>query len=199
MITAQQIKEIEDQAAEKGITKLALMENAGKEVYRVLNERFDLKDKKMLIVCYHGNNGGDGFVAARYLCEVCEVDVLFLGDESRLKKEALINYKKIEDNEMVQFLMIDDVNFDDYDIIIDAILGTGASGALDEDILNAIRCINSSKAYKVAIDVPTGINPDSGEAYETHVNADLIITFHDLKTGLEKYKDKTVVVDIGIR
>jgi len=71
----------------------------------LLNQKFpELKDKRILIVAYHGNNGGDGFVAARYLCGEAETDVLFIGDEERLKDEAKANYKRIENNELIQLL-----------------------------------------------------------------------------------------------
>ncbi len=92
MISTQKMKEVEDNC---GIPKLTLMENAGRNIYQILREKFDLKNKKILVVCYHGNNGGDGFVAARYLCEESDVTVLFIGDESRLKEEAKTNYKRI--------------------------------------------------------------------------------------------------------
>ncbi len=176
------------------------MEHAGKGIFNVLSEKFDLKDKRILIVCYHGNNGGDGFVAARFLCEITEVDVLFVGDEEFLKDEARINYKRITHNERIQ--IIDDetmIDFDDFDIIIDAIFGTGFKGKIDRDILYTIDMINDARGFKVAIDIPTGINGDTGEKSEKFVNADLIITFHDMKNGIADLADKTVVVDIGLR
>lgn len=71
------------------------MENAGKAVYDAIRQRFELRDKKILVVCYHGNNGGDGFVAARLLCDEAETDVLFIGDEAKLKKEALAKDKTV--------------------------------------------------------------------------------------------------------
>ena len=193
------------------------MEYAGKGIYEILRKKFVLKNKKILVVAYHGNNGGDGFVAARYLCNSASIDVLFLGDEGKLKQEALINYKKIINNPKIQFLNVEDVNFDYYDVIIDAILGTGIEGKLKENISNTIENINNSKAFKVAVDVPTGLNPDTGEVIGKVVDADLIITFHDIKKGLEKfleskipkpfgkseisqkYKNKVVIVDIGIK
>ena len=174
------------------------MENAGIAIYRVIKQRFDLKDKKILVVCYHGNNGGDGFVAARHLCDEAEADILFIGDENKLKKEALINFKKIEHNEKVQFLVDDEVDFDEYDIIVDAILGVGIHGRLNREISAVIEDINNSKAYKVSVDIPTGLDPDTGVIVDKCVNSDLIVTFHDLKKGLEKMQDKTVVVDIGL-
>ncbi len=184
--------------AESGIPRLVLMENAGRAVYQAIRQRLDLKDKKILVVCYHGNNGGDGFVAACYLCDEAETDVLFIGDESRLKKEALANFKKVEHNEKIQFLVDDEVDFDAYDIIVDAILGIGIKGSLNRGISAIIDDINSSKAYKVSVDIPTGINPDTGIVVDKCVNADLIVTFHDLKKGLEKLQDKTVIADIGL-
>ena len=197
MITTQEMRRLEDNC---GVSKLALMENAGRGIYNVVKEKFpDLKGKKILIVAYHGNNGGDGFVAARHLFKETETDVLFIGDEDRFKKEARVNFKRIEKNEMLQVLVDhEDVDFGDYDIIIDAILGTGVSGELKEPIKQVIELINNSKAYKIAVDVPTGLNPDTGEIADDMVNADLIITFHDIKRGLEKFKDKTIIVDIGI-
>ena len=195
MISSQDMKILE---AKSNIPRAILMENAGKAIYQVIKQRFDLKDKKILVVCYHGNNGGDGFVAARYLCDEAETDILFIGDESRLKKEALANYKKIEHNGKVQFLTDDDVDFDEYDIIIDAILGIGIQGRLNREISAVINDINNSKAYKASVDIPTGLDPDSGMIIDKCVNADLIVTFHDLKKGLEKLQDKTVVADIGL-
>jgi len=198
MISVNEMRQLEENC---GISKLQLMENAGRVIYKTLKEKFpNLKDKRILIVAYHGNNGGDGFVAARYLYEEAETDVLFIGDEDKLKEEAAANFKKIEENNKIQLLIdFEQVDFDDYDIIIDAILGTGASGEIKEPISSIIDLINNSTAFKIAVDVPTGINPDTGESANKVINADLIITFHDIKQGLEKFKDKIVIVDIGIR
>ena len=182
--------------AKSSIPRSVLMENAGRAVYRTIKQRFDLKDKKILVVCYHGNNGGDGFVAARHLCDEAETDILFIGDESKFKKEALSNFKKIEHNEKIQFLVDDEVDFDAYDIIVDAILGTGMQGGLNKVISAVIDEINNSKAYKVSVDIPTGLDPDTGVMVDKSVNADLIVTFHDIKKGLETMQEKTVVADI---
>lgn len=184
--------------AKSGMPRSTLMENAGKAVYQAIKERFDLKDKRILVVCYHGNNGGDGFVAARYLCEEAETDILFIGDEGKMKKEALSSFKKVEHNERIQLLTADEVDFGAYDIIVDAILGTGIQGRLNNEISAIIEDINNSRAYKISVDIPTGLDPDTGAIAEKCVNADLIITFHDLKKGLEKLQDKVVVADIGL-
>jgi len=195
MISSQDMRILE---AKSNIPRHNLMENAGRSVYQVIKQKFDLKNKKILVVCYHGNNGGDGFVAARYLCDEAETDVLFIGDEDKLKKEALINLKKVEHNGKIQLLVDEEVDFNEYDIIVDAILGVGIQAGLNKEISAVIDDINNSKAYKVAVDIPTGLDPDSGIVFDKCVNADLIVTFHDLKKGLEKYQDRTVVADIGL-
>ena len=196
MISTQEMKSLEDNC---GIPRVVLMENAGKAIYNVLKGKFDLKDKKILIVAYHGNNGGDGFVAAGYLCNDAEVDVLFVGEETKFKKEAQINFKKIKNNQKLQILTLEAVDFSDYDIIIDAIFGTGIDGEIKDPLATLINNLSKAKAYKVSIDVPSGINPDTGEKANVYFEPDLIITMHDIKKGLENYKDKTVVVDIGIK
>jgi len=195
MISSQDMRILEE---ESGIPRSVLMENAGKAVYQEIRQRFDLKDKKILVVCYHGNNGGDGFVAARHLSGEAETDLLFIGDESKMRKEALANFKKIEHNERIQFLVDDKVDFDGYDVIVDAILGVGIKGRLNREISAIIDDVNNSKAYRVSVDIPTGLDPDTGEVVDKCVNADLIVTFHDMKKGLEKFEGKVVVADIGL-
>ena len=189
---------MKDLELKSGLNRITLMENAGKAVYSSIKNKVDLKDKKVLVICYHGNNGGDGFVAANYLSDDAETDILFIGDEAKLKKEALANFKKLERNDRVQFLTDDEVDFSVYDVIVDAILGIGIHGRLNREISAIIDDINRSSAYKVSVDIPTGLDPDSGDVVEKHVNADLIVTFHDLKHGLANFKDKTVIADIGL-
>jgi len=196
MISIQEMRQLEDNS---NIPKIVLMENAGQSIAKILKEKFDLKDKRILIVAYHGNNGGDGFVAARHLCDDAEVDVLFVGDETKLKGEVFANYKRIENNEKLQLLELEAVDFSDYDIIIDAIFGTGIEGEIKDPLATLIKNLSKAKSYKVSIDVPSGINPDTGEKANAFFEPDLIITMHDIKKGLVDYKDKTVVVDIGIK
>jgi ADP-dependent NAD(P)H-hydrate dehydratase / NAD(P)H-hydrate epimerase len=196
MITAEDMKSLEERS---GMSQASLMENAGKGFAEALRKSFDIKNKKILIVAYHGNNGGDGFVAAKHLCDEAETDVLFIGDEDKLKGEPSVNFKKIENNEKIQTLSLEAVDFSDYDIIVDAIFGTGFEGQIKDPLATLIKNLNKAKAYKVSIDIPSGINPDTGEKSNVCFEADLIITMHDVKKGLEQYEDKTIVVDIGIK
>ena len=96
-------------------------------------------------------------------------------------------------------LTLESVDFSDYNVIVDAIFGTGIRGDIKDPLATLIKNLNKSKAYKVSMDIPSGINPDTGEKANVFFEPDLIITMHDIKKGLESYKDKTVVADIGIK
>lgn len=202
MISTKDMKELEDNC---GIAKITLMENAGRGAYQYIKTNLIVSDKiiahndkKFLIVCSHGNNGGDGFVLARYLKNDAEVDVLFIGDEDRLKEEAKENYKSIEnDNEVQLFENYEMIDFSDYDIIVDAILGTGIKGALNDKLKAIIERINDSGVYLISLDIPTGLNPDTGEV-DIMINANLILTFHDAKDGLSNFMEKVEIIDISI-
>jgi len=204
MITAAEMKALEEQAVQNGTSVQELMENAGKAVYEIVKEKYGLDGHQVVIFAGQGNNGGDGFVAARYFAEEVSVVVLFFGDFEKLSEEAEQNYNKIK--ETVPILEIR--NKEDFEnihlqkslnyIFIDALLGTGINGSIREPFSFGIDLFNSEKAIKVAVDMPSGMNPDTGEVEDKACEADLIVCFHDLKQGLEKFKDKTVIVDIGL-
>ena len=198
MISTQEMRELEDLSEQKGISKLQLMESAGSGLYNEIKKKYDLNNKKILIVCGSGNNGGDGFVLARYLKQNnYDVNVLFLGKEEKLKKESGYNYYLLKD----QF---SDIFAEDYsiinesDIIVDAMLGTGVQGKIREPFSEVIDLINQSNKTILAVDIPTGLNPDTSEILDKVVNADIIYAFHDIKTGLENLNEKVIVVDIGL-
>src|SRR3989338_7124220 len=102
-------------------------------------------------------------------------------------------------NKQIQILDLEAVDFSDYDIIIDAIFGTGIRGEIKDPLATLITNLNKAKAFKVSVDIQSGVNPDTGEKANVSFEPDLIITMHDIKKGLENFKDKTVVVDIGIK
>ena len=201
MITTGKMALLERLSVKHGVSTLLLMENAGRGVARVVGERYGLgkEKKRILVVCYHGNNGGDGFVAARYLSKMhrTEVRVAFIGDTMRLKDEAETNFERLDPGLLVSF---EGEDLSAYDIIIDALLGTGAKGQLREPLASAVKKINASNAHIVAVDVPTGLDPDTGERAEPCIEAELIVTFHDLKRGLVRagLAGRSAVVDIGV-
>jgi NAD(P)H-hydrate epimerase len=201
VITVAQMRKLEDEAEISGTSKLELMERAAIGIVNSLEKRFDLKNKKTLFICYHGNNGGDGFAAARIMVKKAyPAKVLFIGEEKKLKDEARINFQRLKELEKKTDKKIFVKEFFSPDIIVDAILGISAHGPLKEPIFSAVKKINSSRssthAFIAAADIPTGIDPDTGERKDHSVEADLIITMHDLKPGLEKLKDKTEIVKI---
>ncbi|MBI5388954.1 NAD(P)H-hydrate dehydratase [Candidatus Woesearchaeota archaeon] len=194
MLTLANMRHLEDLSEFLGVSKLQLMENAGRSVAYELAQRFTLQGKKILVVCYHGNNGGDGFVAARYLRDAgFSVDVLFIGQKKKLKEEALVNYSKIKSMKA----NYKNIDFSSYDLIIDALLGTGFCGGMLPNLADAITSINNSPAKKICVDVPSGVLAETGK-HGLYVHPSLLITFHDVKTGLVAWKKRTVVVDIGI-
>ncbi len=204
MITIDEMRELESVALDQGITMQQLMENAGKQVFRAVQKKMDLQGKHVIIFVGSGNNGGDGLAAARYFAKECSVLVLFFGKREKMPEEARKNYAKIKNHvtilpiqseeELKQFRFQKNAQL----VLIDALLGTGVKGKLKPQASLAIDYYNSLEGYKVAVDVPSGMNADTGEVEEKSCNVDLIVTHHDLKPGLEKVKEKTVVVDIGI-
>ena len=190
-----------------GLTPLQLMENAGASIASELKKRF-AEDTEVVIIAGKGNNGGDAFVAARHLRNA-NVRVILVGRSKDLRTEASSrNWRilsecgylldEITDSSTLKMLK-ETLN---PDVIIDALLGTGVRGKIREPESTAIELINESGAFVLAVDVPSGLNPDTGE-YDKAVRADLTVTFHRAKPGLLKKESKSyvgelVVADIGI-
>ncbi len=204
MITIDEMRELEFLAIDNGVSINQMMENAGKQVFQAVRKRTDIKNKHVVVFAGSGNNGGDGFVAARHFAKECPVLVLLFGSKEKMSSETLKNYAKIQQQiTIIQIEKEEDLQKFKFQknaelILIDALLGTGVKGEVREQIKLAIDYFNSLKGYKVAVDVPTGIHPDTGEILEKACSADLIIALHDLKKGLETLKEKSVIVDIGI-
>jgi NAD(P)H-hydrate epimerase len=168
-----------------------------------------IKEKNVLIFAGLGGNGGDGFVAARhFLSKGAKVKVITLGNPSHIKhKSTLENYNKLRRMKDIKIVIIEDPSQlieSKADVVIDAVLGTGVQGSLREPVKTAIKIMNKTLGFKVAVDTPTGLNPDTGELSPTGVfKADLTVTFHRSKKGfiakgVKKYIGKLVVEDIGI-
>jgi NAD(P)H-hydrate epimerase len=207
-ITAEEMREIERRAGEFGISPLLLMENAGRAVAEVV---LKLKPKRVAILAGTGNNGGDGFVAARHLLAAdVRVEVFLLGDPSTIgKEEAKRNWeilRKVQPDALASLRSREDVLrakecLMECDLIIDAMLGTGVKGELREPIRSAAITLNELNIPVVAVDVPTGVNPTTGQACNDAVRATITVTFHAVKRGLLKSKrhvGKIVVMSIGI-
>ena len=181
-----------------GLSRLQLMENAGRGLAEEILRRFE--PCKVAIFAGLGNNGGDSFVCARFL-RGFDVKVFLLGRSRDIKTEiAKRNFEILRRSNYKIFELRDEIPDFDSDVIVDGMLGTGVRGKLGGIYARAVEVINNSDAFKVAIDIPTGLNPDTGE-YEICVKADLTVTFHKPKPGLFKARDvvgEIVVKDIGI-
>ncbi|MEX0764062.1 MAG: NAD(P)H-hydrate epimerase [Nitrosopumilaceae archaeon] len=205
-ITVKQMMQIEENGHQMGFLRKFMMENAGAVAARYLTENFpDISSKKILVFAGLGNNGGDAFVVARHLAGFgCDVRVILLGSPNKIKTdEAQTNWKILEKMNSVDLIVASDVSDLDIkaDIIVDGILGTGISGKIREPYASAINLINKSKAFKLALDVPSGLDPDTGNTNDKCVKADVTITFHKMKVGMPKRKDicGTILVEkIGI-
>lgn len=213
-ISSNQMYEIENIGHSKfGMKKVLMMENAGFGVADFIIKKFKNKPiskLKILAICGSGNNGGDAMVTARHLtCSSINLKVIFLGDPSSIKtEEALTNFEIISKmNKTIELIISSKVDTKvkkqilNADIIIDGIFGTGIKGEIQDPHLSVIKLINKSKAYIVAVDIPSGLNPNTGEITSNVIRANTTITFHRIKLGLltnKKYTGNLILKKIGI-
>lgn len=205
-ITVKQMMQIEENGHQMGFFRKLMMENAGASTARYLIEKYEnLQEKKIMVFAGLGNNGGDSFVVARHLAGFgCKPDVVLLGNPDKIKtEESLSNWKILEKMNSINLMVTSDPTsiLLNADIIIDGILGTGVSGKIREPHATAIDLINKSKAFKLSVDVPSGLDPDSGAVIDKCIKANVTITYHKMKIGMPKRMDmcgKIIVEKIGI-
>jgi NAD(P)H-hydrate epimerase len=194
LYSTKQIREIDEYAIKKvGIPGFVLMENASREIFQNVYERIiHLSSPKIGFVCGKGNNGGDGFAAARHFYNAgYSIVIVHLGNEKEMSDDCRFNFiilKKLSlGNKRVLFkkyVSSSSLNaLKGCNIIFDALLGSGTQGKLREPYPSIINYLNKLRAFKVAIDIPTGLNADTGYA-ETVFNSNLTITLGHLKKGL---------------
>ena len=206
-ITSQEMRSIEINSEYFGISLLQLMEAAGRNVAEEISSRFNPEETKVAIFCGSGGNGGDGFVTARYLkCLGFKVQIILASSSSRISHESAkknwLALQPIKDDvllkEVKDSTQIPDIKAN---VVVDALLGTGSIGKLRPPMLQLVQKINSMDAFCIAIDVPTGVNSDSGEVLGEAVKADLTVTFYRPKTGIfrtNEYTGKIIVKNIGL-
>jgi NAD(P)H-hydrate epimerase len=187
--SVQQMREMDQQAiGEFGITEELLMENAGNAAFFAMQQEYDLQNKKILIFCGIGNNGGDGFVVARKLhSRQVDVQIVILGDPAKFKGSTKINY------DIIQKLPVTILQYDKLkttvtlirqsDIIIDALFGTGLDREVQGSYKKVIELINTSRKKVVSLDIPSGIHGDIGQVLGCAVQANITVTFGLPKTG----------------
>jgi NAD(P)H-hydrate epimerase len=182
------------------------MENAGRSIADEIALRFG-SGTSVVIFAGTGRNGGDGMVAARHLSSRgFKVFFKLIGNErSLLDPSALSNWKALKAmSTSVKITCCQDssmISSVDADVVVDALLGTGIHGKLRQPYLRAVQVINSNAGFKIAVDVPTGIDSDTGEVLGEAVRANLTITLHALKKGFSKakhYCGEVKIANIGI-
>jgi len=206
--TAEEMRKL-DQATihEVGIPGIVLMENAGRSLVQIVLDRFfPVAGKYVSIFAGRGNNGGDGFVVARYLHEQgCSVSVYVLSPTTLVKGDARTNLEICQKLgiPIIEILEPQDTekhraNWTHADLIIDALLGTGLNADVRGLYAEVIHIINQLRAPKVAVDVPSGLDADRGTPLGTCIKADLTVTFGLPKLGQIIYPGREFVGDLYV-
>jgi hydroxyethylthiazole kinase-like uncharacterized protein yjeF len=175
-----------------------LMEEAGLSVVRVIQKRFN--GNKVLVLCGPGNNGGDGFVIARHLRDSgWHVHLALLGDVNNLKGDAA----RMAERWQGDIENIYQTGLEGFDVIVDAIFGTGLCREISGDLKEVFENINTSDAIKIAVDIPSGVDGNTGKILGSVIRADRTITFCRLKPAHVLYPSKEIcgeitIADIGI-
>ena len=197
-----------------GIPGVILMENAGRNCADAIEEFLGFSSgqagRNVAIVAGPGNNGGDGYVIARHLAmRGFRVVTFIICPAEKISGDAAVNLRAITALQHdIRFLTSEQlgglsVSLGEFDVVVDAVGGTGIRGALRGDAALAVEQINLAGRRVVAVDIPTGLDCDTGAADGPVVRAELTVTFVAAKRGFDQvrageYTGKVVVADIGI-
>jgi len=191
IVSSQQIKELDSKTINDfGIPSRVLMENAGKGCADLLHNAFSgLLKQGVVVLCGFGNNGGDGFVIARWL-DYYGYDVSIITVCKGNSSPETIANRDLCKKLLIEFIDVNDEDFEelseqvlfDAGIIIDAVYGINFKGKLNEQVSNLFKLANETKAQRVAIDIPSGVNADTGTA-ELAFQAGLTLSIEALKYG----------------
>jgi hydroxyethylthiazole kinase-like uncharacterized protein yjeF len=188
-LSSRQAKEVDRLCEERfGISVEWLMEAAGWEVARAV-------ERRAAVVCGVGNNAGDGFAAARHLHRWGRLGSVSCVDASRVRGPAA---KELEALRKAGVEVRDILDFEGAEWIVDAIFGTGLSRAPEGKFKQWIEGINAAGKFVLAVDVPSGLDADTGVAYSPTVTADMTLTLGLPKPGLAEVGGKVLAADIGI-
>jgi NAD(P)H-hydrate epimerase len=214
LVTAEEMRAFDAAAIDEyGIPGVVLMENAGRTTFHILKTHLggDVRDLKVSVTAGPGNNGGDGFVIARYLINHgAEVQTFLLGPREKIKGDALVNLhildrmgSQIHEIRDEESLKLAARQWRQSDVVVDAILGTGLKSEVRSPYREAILEINRVPGLRLAVDLPSGLDADTGRILGCAVQADLTATYGFKKLGMALYPGldhcgKVEVVDISI-
>ena len=193
-LSSGQVKELDKLATERfGVRLDWLMEAAGWQAARACHGR-------TAVVCGVGNNAGDGLAAARHLHRWGRLEALCCIDVGRIKGEARLELEALQRHGVVVY---DELQLDGAEVILDSLFGTGLSRSPKDRFATWIEAINAADAHVVAVDIPSGLDADSGVAYAPCVRADVTVTFTLPKQGMLKgdgprLSGEVWVADIGV-
>lgn len=201
---AEQMRRVDRDASQiGGIPSIVLMENAALACVNELKKDFGaLCGKSVLIFCGKGNNGGDGFAIARHL-KLMGADVtVYPISGTEFKGDALINYDITDKLGCVRDFVFDErelkTELKAADIVIDAIYGTGIHGSVRGEAFDVISLINENAGYVMSVDIPSGINADTGEVCGVCINASKTVTFAAWKIGMLMYPGADYTGDVVV-
>jgi len=213
ILTAREMKDIDSKAtSEYGIPSLILMENAGIRTVEVIEDLLESSQSdKVVVLAGKGNNGGDGLVVARHLINAgIHVDVFLLAGSNEMTPDSYTNYQILSRMSRNIFPLQVEEDLDrlmlallSCDLIVDAIYGIGFQGQMNDFDSQIVRMVNWSKALVVAVDIPTGVEADSGRVYGEAIRASHTVSFALPKIGLllepgKDYVGTLSVADISI-
>lgn len=206
ILSVSQMKYCEKYADEHGVSYLQLMENAGKALAQRLAQICTERGfKSVLILAGKGNNGGDGFVCAHHLKNAgINADIMLCCGAPATDISKAVFEKYREDISLVQCEETEYSGlFGKYDMLLDCIFGTGFKGSFREDILPLFRALEECESCKIACDIPSGVNADSGCACEYAFSAEETVTMHAVKAGMltaqgRYLSGRVTVCEIGI-
>jgi hydroxyethylthiazole kinase-like uncharacterized protein yjeF len=196
ILTSAEMREVDRLSTERhGVPSLTLMENAGKSIAQLIQSRIPgFARRRIIVLCGKGNNGGDGFVVARHLLKMgAKPRVFLLAEPRELKGDAAANFRRWKKASRELRVIRNAKEWQSSkeevasaDIVVDALLGTGARGPVEGLFDEAIRDINRNRSNQdvVAVDIPSGLLADTGEVPGVAVSADYTVTFTSPKPGL---------------
>ncbi len=211
-MSREQIRRVDRWAIDQiGLPGAVLMENAGRQAADVACAMLDqFGGGRVAVLAGAGNNGGDGFTLARHLLvRGIGADVYLLAPPEKIRGEARVNLDALTRLGVTcrpatgRAAAALTAQWGDYDLLVDAMGGTGITGALRGDLATAVEAANATGRPILAIDIPTGLNADTGEVDGPAIRAERTVTFAAAKTGFDApaaaaYTGRVTVADIGV-
>lgn len=202
LVNSQEMKQCDKNTiAYYGMPSMVLMERAALSVFSEITKRFPQKESRILVLCGVGNNGGDGFAAARLLhLAGYPVEVFCPGNKEKMTPETKNQYDTARKYHVPEITELSETT---YAIVADALFGIGLCRQIEGRLADTIQTLNQMSAYKIAVDISSGIDADTGAKLGTAFLADLTVTFGFAKIGQllypgAEYTGELVVADIGI-